>query len=101
MYNVVIYSLIYSVAPPKELKGALEPNFHLEGAERLLEGRIYGPECLIVRNNEIYTGIHGGEIIKLTANHVTHVAKFGQPCGKFQSSRNSLYCRLNETVVSL
>ncbi|XP_017035488.1 adipocyte plasma membrane-associated protein Hemomucin [Drosophila kikkawai] len=70
----------YIVTPPKELKGALEPNFHLEGAERLLEGRVYGPECLIARNNEIYTGIHGGEVIKLTTNHVTHVTKIGQPC---------------------
>ncbi|XP_034662395.1 adipocyte plasma membrane-associated protein isoform X2 [Drosophila subobscura] len=70
----------FTVTPPKELKGALEPNFHLEGAERLLEGRVYGPECLIARNNEIYTGIHGGEIIKLSASHVTHVAKIGQPC---------------------
>ncbi|XP_017874286.1 PREDICTED: adipocyte plasma membrane-associated protein isoform X2 [Drosophila arizonae] len=72
----------FVVAPPKELKGALESNFHLEGAERLLEGRIYGPECLVVRNNEIYTGLHGGEIIKLTSNHVTHVAKFGEPCAE-------------------
>ncbi|KAH8306266.1 hypothetical protein KR018_005392 [Drosophila ironensis] len=70
----------YIVTPPKELKGALESNFHLEGAERLLEGRVYGPECLIARNNEIYTGIHGGEVIKLTSNHVTHVTKIGQPC---------------------
>ncbi|KAH8362784.1 hypothetical protein KR084_000930 [Drosophila pseudotakahashii] len=70
----------YVVTPPKDLKGALEQNFHLEGAERLLEGRVYGPECLIARNNEIYTGIHGGEVIKLTANHVTHVTKIGQPC---------------------
>ncbi|XP_017041748.1 LOW QUALITY PROTEIN: adipocyte plasma membrane-associated protein [Drosophila ficusphila] len=70
----------YLVTPPKDLKGALEQNFHLEGAERLLEGRVYGPECLIARNNEIYTGIHGGEVIKLTTNHVTHVTKIGQPC---------------------
>ncbi|KAH8311231.1 hypothetical protein KR044_005060 [Drosophila immigrans] len=78
----------FTVTPPKELKGALEPNFHLEGAERLLEGRIYGPENLIVRNNEIYTGLHGGEIIKLTSNHVTHVAKFGQACAEnFEEAR--------------
>ncbi|XP_033164744.1 adipocyte plasma membrane-associated protein [Drosophila mauritiana] len=70
----------YIVTPPKDLKGALESNFHLEGAERLLEGRVYGPECLIARNNGIYTGIHGGEVIKLTSNHVTHVTKIGQPC---------------------
>ncbi|XP_067617532.1 adipocyte plasma membrane-associated protein Hemomucin [Eurosta solidaginis] len=73
------YKAFY-VAPAKDLKGALELNHHLDGGERLLEGRVYGPECLIARKNEIYTGIHGGEVIKLTADHVTHVAKIGQPC---------------------
>ncbi|XP_030370522.1 adipocyte plasma membrane-associated protein [Scaptodrosophila lebanonensis] len=78
----------FIVKPPNELKGALEPNQHLEGAERLLDGRVYGPECLIVRNNEIYAGIHGGEVIKITSNHVTHVTKFGQPCEEiFEESR--------------
>lgn len=70
----------FEIAPTKELKGALETTSHLDGAERLLDGTVYGPECLIARKNEIYTGIHGGEIIKLTADHVTHVAKLGQPC---------------------
>ncbi|XP_011181078.2 adipocyte plasma membrane-associated protein Hemomucin [Zeugodacus cucurbitae] len=78
----------FHVAPAKDLKGALEPNQHLDGAERLLEGRVYGPECLIARKNEVYTGIHGGEIIKLTADHVTHVAKIGQPCEEiFEEAR--------------
>ncbi|XP_050334729.1 adipocyte plasma membrane-associated protein Hemomucin [Bactrocera neohumeralis] len=78
----------FVVTPAKDLKGALEPNQHLDGAERLLEGRVYGPECLIARKNEVYTGIHGGEIIKLTADHVTHVAKIGQPCEEiFEEAR--------------
>ncbi|XP_004533668.1 adipocyte plasma membrane-associated protein [Ceratitis capitata] len=78
----------FHITPAKELKGALEPNQHLDGAERLLEGRVYGPECLIARKNEIYTGIHGGEVIKLTADHVTHITKFGQPCEEiFEESR--------------
>ncbi|XP_037943920.1 adipocyte plasma membrane-associated protein-like, partial [Teleopsis dalmanni] len=78
----------FTVAPTKELKGALEPNQHLDGAQRLLDGRVYGPECLIARNNEIYTGIHGGEVIKLTNEHVTHVVKLGQPCEEiFEESR--------------
>ncbi|XP_065372503.1 adipocyte plasma membrane-associated protein Hemomucin [Calliphora vicina] len=70
----------FEVAPPKALSGALEPNYILEGADRLLEGRVYGPECLIARKNDIYMGIHGGEIIKMNAGHVTHVTKIGQPC---------------------
>lgn len=78
----------FTVTPAKELKGALESNYHLEGAERVLEGRVYGPEHLLARKNEIYTGIYGGEVIKLTSDHVTHVAKFGQPCEEiFEESR--------------
>lgn len=69
------------MAAPKALSGALEPNYHLDGADRLLEGRVYGPECLIARKNDIYMGIHGGEVIKMNAGHVTHVTKLGQPCG--------------------
>lgn len=70
----------FSIPATKDLSGALELNYHLEGAERLLDGRVYGPEALVVHKNEIYTGIHGGEIIKISAEHVTHVAKIGQPC---------------------
>lgn len=70
----------FHVTPARELLGPLELNNHLDNAERLLYDRVYGPECLIAKNNEIFTSIHGGEVIKITADHITHVAKFGQPC---------------------
>lgn len=54
----------------------------MDGAEKLLEGLVHGPEHLLVRKNEIYTGIHG-ELIKFTADDITHIATFGQPCGKY------------------
>lgn len=66
----------------------------------MLEGRIYGPECLIVRNNEIYTGLHGGEIIKLTSNHVTHVAKFGEPCGKYSDIVLRIFAKIYNPLVA-
>lgn len=69
--------------PPRQLKGALEQNFYLDQAERLLNGQIYGPECLISRHDEIYTGLHGGEIIKITNNNVSHITKIGLPCGNY------------------
>lgn len=78
----------FKLAANKELKGALEPNNHLDNAERLLQNRVYGPECLIVRNNEIYMGIHGGEVIKVNGPHITHVTKLGQSCEDiFEESR--------------
>uniref|UniRef100_T1GLL6 Uncharacterized protein n=1 Tax=Megaselia scalaris TaxID=36166 RepID=T1GLL6_MEGSC len=55
----------FSISGPRDLKGSLELNYYLDGAEHLLDQRVYGPECLVARKNEIYTGIHGGEIIKI------------------------------------
>lgn len=39
-----------------------------------------GPEAFAAYKNELYTGIHGGDVVKLTGNHVTPVIKFGKPC---------------------
>lgn len=55
----------------------------LDNGERLFEGQVHGPETLLIRGNEIFTSIHGGEVIKITDDHITHVAKFGKPCGKY------------------
>lgn len=71
-----------SIPPLKELKGGLEPNNHLDNAERLFEGKLYGPEALLVRGKEIFTTVHGGEVVRITGQHITHVAKFGKPCGE-------------------
>lgn len=65
------------------LTGPLEVNNLLDNSERLLEGQVHGPETLLKRDNDIYTTIHGGEVIKITGDHITHIAKFGKPCGKF------------------
>lgn len=70
----------FSIPPLKELKGGLEPNNHLDNAERLFEGKLYGPEALLVRGKEIFTTVHGGEVVRITGQHITHVAKFGKPC---------------------
>lgn len=70
----------FSIPPPKELKGGLEPNNYLDNAEKLFEGKLYGPEAILVRGKEIYTTIHGGEVIRIVGQHITHVAKFGKPC---------------------
>lgn len=77
------FYLFYRITPPKDLKGPLEINNLLDNAERLFEGRIYGPEHLLARGDDIFTTIHGGEVIKINGDHITHVAKFGEPCGLF------------------
>ncbi|XP_059610945.1 adipocyte plasma membrane-associated protein Hemomucin [Phlebotomus argentipes] len=78
----------FEVGQPVELKGVLELNGHLNKAERLLEGRVHGPEHLLAIGNTIFTGIQGGEVIQINGDHITHVAKFGAPCeGSFEESK--------------
>lgn len=72
----------YRIPSPLDLTGPLEVNNLLDNAEHLFEGQIHGPECLLKRGNEIYASTHGGEVIKINGDHITHVAKFGKPCGK-------------------
>lgn len=73
----------FSIAPLKELTGGLEPNNHLDNAERLFEDKLHGPEALLVRGQQIYTTVHGGEVVRIDGSHITHVAKFGRPCESF------------------
>lgn len=65
---------------PLELKGPLALNKYLDQGERLLEGRLAGPEHILVIGKDIYTGLTNGEVVRINGNHITHVAKFGQPC---------------------
>lgn len=64
--------------------GPLALNNYLDNAERILEGRLNGPENLLVvdgvAGKDIYTGLNTGEVVRINGNHITHVAKFGQPC---------------------
>ncbi|XP_031618331.1 adipocyte plasma membrane-associated protein [Contarinia nasturtii] len=77
----------FIIPKPLDLTGPLEVNNLLDNAERLLEGRVHGPETLLMRNNEIYTTVHGGQVIKINGDHITHVAKFGKPCEGFVEER--------------
>jgi adipocyte plasma membrane-associated protein len=65
---------------PKALTGALEVNNHMDNAERILEGKVEGPECLIARGSSIYASLHNGNVVRIDGDHVTFIAKFGKPC---------------------
>ncbi|XP_075223774.1 adipocyte plasma membrane-associated protein Hemomucin-like [Lycorma delicatula] len=70
----------YSVKPTLPLEGPLALNTKLNGAERLFENEIKGPEGLAIYNGELYTGIHGGHIVKIKNNKIIPVLKFGKAC---------------------
>ncbi|KAH8381913.1 hypothetical protein KR009_000911 [Drosophila setifemur] len=71
----------YIVKPPRELKGVLQPNTLLNNAKHLWKDQVFGPENFLVREEGFYTGIHGGEVLRLNLGEkVQHVTKIGQPC---------------------
>ncbi|KAG4075038.1 hypothetical protein HA402_014437 [Bradysia odoriphaga] len=69
---------------PLELNGKLAPNVVLDRASPMeLDLEIEGPESIAISPNgkDIYTGIVGGEIIRVNENgQVKIIAKFGQEC---------------------
>lgn len=69
----------YKVTLP-EFKGALAPNQALDNVEYLYPNQVVGPESLEQHGGSIYTGVVGGQILKLTGTKVTPVAKFGKKC---------------------
>lgn len=70
----------YSEKPTLPFQDALALNSNLNGAERLFENELKGPEAFAIYNGELYTGIHGGHIVKIKNNKIVPVLKFGKAC---------------------
>nr|AWX92234.1 adipocyte plasma membrane-associated protein [Tetrastichus brontispae]AXA13074.1 adipocyte plasma membrane associated protein-like protein [Tetrastichus brontispae] len=78
----------YSLVPPKELSGKLAINERLNNAEVLFQGQIKGAEAFASFNGELYTGVHGGYVMKVTDNKLIPVVKFGKDCdGLWQEAK--------------
>lgn len=70
----------YSIALPTKLTGKLASNDRLNEAELLHVGKIKGPESFDSYNGELYTGIHGGYIVKIDEKGFKPFVKFGEEC---------------------
>lgn len=84
---MTLLSCPISVDKPLDLTGPLALNAHLDKGERILEGRLGGPEHILVVGKDIYTGLNTGEVVRINGNHITHVAKFGAACEGFYQER--------------
>ncbi|KAG5890711.1 hypothetical protein JTB14_016541 [Gonioctena quinquepunctata] len=71
----------------KPLEGKLALNGKLDDFEIWHKGRFTGPESLASHDGELYTGLQGGDIFKLTGNHLSPIAKTGKPCRFFYEER--------------
>lgn len=70
----------YSVAKPKSLGAELLQRRHLDKAERIFEGQFTGPEAFAMYNGIVYTGIHGGFVVRIEGGEIKPVVKFGENC---------------------
>uniref|UniRef100_A0A1Y1MAF0 Strictosidine synthase conserved region domain-containing protein n=1 Tax=Photinus pyralis TaxID=7054 RepID=A0A1Y1MAF0_PHOPY len=77
------YSLNYNLTPVMPFEGALTLNDKLQSTEVWHKGDFNGPEAYGVYNGELYTSIHGGNVIKLIGESFVPVVKFGKQCKGF------------------
>lgn len=68
----------YRISLPDEKQFTLKNRLH--GAEVLFSGDLKGPEAFDSYNGEIYTGLHGGYVVKVEENRIVPIVKFGQKC---------------------
>jgi hypothetical protein len=73
----------FRVTEPLPLEGSLSVNSLLNNAEQLYSGKVHGPEAFEDHKGVLYTGTHGGEIVKFVDGKIVPVAKFGQQCDGF------------------
>ncbi|CAD5113395.1 DgyrCDS2567 [Dimorphilus gyrociliatus] len=95
--GIYIFTVLKSPINPKSselglapvFEGALEPNNHLQAAERLFENEILGPEAPMVYKGNVYAGLHDGRFVKfdLKNNKVETLLRLGQSenCGSYEN----------------
>lgn len=75
--------MLFRVTPSAKLEGKLAPNAKLDRAELVFDGDFFGPESIAHRNDEIYTGVNEGWILRIKNDgKIERVVQTGKPCGK-------------------
>ncbi|KAK0088374.1 hypothetical protein PV325_012272 [Microctonus aethiopoides] len=68
----------YEFKPPAAIEH--QSNGRLNGAEKLFDGEIKGPEYFDSYDGVLYTTLHLGTVSKLVGNKLVEVVKFGKKC---------------------
>ena len=71
-----------SITPPRQLDSKVGPKNRLNGIQKLFNGEIHAPESFDSYNGQLYTGIHGGYVIRIEEDRIVPIVKFGEKCGK-------------------
>lgn len=74
--------LHYSIVPPRDIDPKIGPKNRLTNAERLFEGKFTGPEAFAAYDGQLYTGVHGGYVLRIEEDDFVPIVKFGEKCGE-------------------
>jgi len=95
----------YTPPPPPPLSGPLAPNLALREAERLLEGKVHGPEDVAFdAQGRLYASTADGKVVRLTAAGEAEefAATGGRPLGlRFDPAGNLIVCDAYKGLLSL
>lgn len=80
---LLFFSSHCSIPKVDKLEGALSLNNKLDNLELWHKGELFGPESFREYKGDLYTTLNGGDVVKLSGNHITPVVKFGKPCKGF------------------
>ncbi|CAL1675404.1 unnamed protein product [Lasius platythorax] len=70
----------YSVVPLRDIDPKIGPKNRLTNAERLFEGKFTGPEAFAAYDGQLYTGVHGGYVLRIEEDDFVPIVKFGEKC---------------------
>lgn len=70
----------YSITPSRQLDPKVGPKKRLNGVQRLFEGKINCPEGFDSYNGQLYTGVHGGHVLRIEEDRLVPIVKFGEKC---------------------
>ncbi|KAL6255933.1 hypothetical protein P5V15_013172 [Pogonomyrmex californicus] len=70
----------FSVTPPRKFDPKVGPKNRLNNAEKLFDGEINGPEGFDSYDGQLYTGVHGGYILRIEEDRLVSIVKFGKKC---------------------
>lgn len=54
----------------------------LNDAEKVFKDELHGPEDVVTYNGQLYTGVHGGYVVRVEKDRIVPIVKFGEKCGK-------------------
>ncbi|KYN02964.1 PREDICTED: adipocyte plasma membrane-associated protein-like [Cyphomyrmex costatus] len=70
----------YNITPPRQFDPKVGPKNRLNGIQKLFDGAINAPESFGSYDGQLYTGVHGGYVLRIEEDDIVPIVKFGKKC---------------------